>query len=46
MGYLAPVRRYNTGKKSEFYSRKYFEENKIDNSEFLRKFLNSNNKQW
>ena len=46
MGYLAPVYRYNIGKKSEFYSRKYFEENKIDNSEFLRKFLDSKNKQW
>ena len=38
MGYLRPVSNYNVWKKSEFYSRKYFEENKIDNSEFLRKF--------
>ncbi|MDR0651324.1 MAG: anaerobic ribonucleoside-triphosphate reductase [Candidatus Peribacteria bacterium] len=38
MGFLSPVSRYNIGKKSEFYSRKYFEENKIDNSGFLRKF--------
>jgi hypothetical protein len=38
MGFLSPVSRYNIGKKSEFYSRKYFEENKIDNSDFLRKF--------
>lgn len=41
MGYLRPVSHYNVWKKSEFYSRKYFDENKIDNSEFLRKFLNS-----
>lgn len=39
MGYLRPVSWYNIGKKSEFYSRKYFEEKKIDNSEFKRKFL-------
>jgi hypothetical protein len=38
MGYLSPVSRYNIGKKSEFYSRKYFEENKVDNSAFLQKF--------
>lgn len=44
MGYLRPVENYNIGKKSEFYSRKYFEENKVDNSEFLRKFLDSKNK--
>lgn len=46
MGYLAPVSRYNIGKKSEFFSRKYFDEHKVDNSEFLRKFLDSNNTQW
>ena len=44
MGYLRPVSAYNTGKKSEFYSRKYFEEKKVDNSEFINKYLPSNNK--
>lgn len=39
MGYLRPVSAYNIGKKSEFYSRKYFEEKKADNSDFIRKFL-------
>lgn len=39
MGYLRPVSAYNIGKKSEFYSRKYFEEKKVDNSDFIRKFL-------
>ncbi len=38
MWYLRPVSQYNIGKKSEFYSRKYFEENKVDNSAFMRKF--------
>ena len=38
MGYLRPVSNYNVGKKSEFDSRKYFDEKKVDNSEFLRKF--------
>lgn len=38
MGYLRPVSHYNIGKKSEFYSRKYFDEQKIANSEFLQKF--------
>ena len=41
MWYLRPVSNYNFGKKSEFYSRKYFEENKVDNSVFLRKFWNT-----
>lgn len=38
MWYLRPVSNYNIWKKSEFYSRKYFDENKVDNSAFLRKF--------
>ena len=38
MGYLRPVSAYNTGKKSEFYSRKYFDEKKIDNSAFISKY--------
>lgn len=40
MWYIRPVSNYNQGKKSEFYSRKYFEEKKVDNSDFVRKFLN------
>ena len=42
MWYLRPVSAYNIGKKSEFYSRKYFEEKKVDNSEFINKYLPSN----
>lgn len=38
MGYIRPVEWYNPGKKSEFYWRKYFEESKIDNSAFIRKY--------
>lgn len=38
MGYLRPTEWYNVWKKSEFYSRKYFDEKKIDNSSFIRKF--------
>jgi len=38
MWYLRPVSHYNTGKKAEFYSRKYFLEWKTNNSEFIRKF--------
>lgn len=38
MWYLRPVSWYNVWKKSEFYSRKYFDENKVDNSDFIRKF--------
>ena len=41
IGYYSPLSRYNIWKKSEFYSRKYFEENLVDNSEFLRKFANT-----
>ena len=40
MGYLRPVNNYNTGKKSEFYSRKYIDESKTMNSEFTKKFSN------
>ena len=35
MGYLRPVNQYNIGKKSEFYSRKYFDEWVSDNSKFV-----------
>ena len=38
MGYMRPVSRFNVGKKSEFYSRKYFNEEKSRNSEFIRKY--------
>lgn len=44
MGYIRPVENYNEGKKSEFYGRKYFDEKKVDNSDFIKKFLPSNNK--
>ena len=42
MGYIRPVSGYNPGKRTEFYSRKYFEEAKVDNSEFIRKFGSKN----
>lgn len=35
MGYLRPVNQYNIGKKSEFYSRKYFDEWVSENSKFV-----------
>ena len=38
MGYLRPVSHYNIGKKSEFYGRKYFNEQKTANSTFVRQF--------
>lgn len=41
MWYLRPVSAYNIWKKSEFYSRKHFDESKIDNSDFIKKFLPS-----
>lgn len=40
MGYIRPVSGYNLWKKSEFFWRKYFEESKIDNSDFIRKYWN------
>ena len=40
MGYIRPASGYNPGKKSEFYSRRYFEESKADNSDFIRKYWN------
>lgn len=39
MGYIAPVQNFNKGKLSEFRERVYFEENKVDNSPFLKKWL-------
>ena len=44
MGYIRPVSWYNLWKKSERASRKYFTEKRVDNSEFIKKFLPSNNK--
>ena len=38
MWYIRPVSGYNPWKKSEFYGRTYFKENKIDNSDFIRKY--------
>lgn len=42
MGYIRPVSGYNPWKRTEFYSRKYFEEAKVDNSAFIRKFWKTN----
>jgi hypothetical protein len=36
MGYLSPNYRYNVGKKSEFYSRKYFSKEKAVNHIFWK----------
>ena len=46
MGYIRPVSAYNKWKKSEFYGRKYFDEKKVDNSEFVKKFLPTNPIEW
>lgn len=47
MGYLRPVSAYNLGKKSEFYSRKYFLEKKVENTNFINKYLtNEQRKGW
>lgn len=45
MGYLRPVSAYNLGKKSEFYSRKYFLEKRVDNSTFINKYINNGQKE-
>lgn len=41
MGYIRPVSAFNIWKKSEHYSRKFFTEEKVNNSEFIKKFLPS-----
>ena len=38
MGYLSPTYRYNVGKKSEFYSRKYFSKMKAANHDFVLQY--------
>lgn len=38
MGYFRPVSHFNIGKKSEFYSRKYFKEETSMNSEFIKNY--------
>ncbi len=38
MGYLRPVSHFNVGKKSEFYSRKYFDSIKAFNTEFISQY--------
>lgn len=42
MGYIRPVSWYNEGKKSEFYGKKFFDENKVNNSDFIRKYSTNN----
>lgn len=39
MGYIRPVSAYWIWKRSEMYSRKYFLEDKVDNSAFLAKYM-------
>lgn len=39
MWYLSPTYRYNLGKKSEFFSRKYFSQLKAENHDFNKKYL-------
>jgi anaerobic ribonucleoside-triphosphate reductase len=38
MGYHRPVSQFNEGKKSEYYSRKYFNESISFNSDFVAKY--------
>ncbi|HOG15112.1 MAG TPA: anaerobic ribonucleoside-triphosphate reductase [Candidatus Absconditabacterales bacterium] len=38
MGYLRPVSCYNLGKKSEFYSRKYYDKIKAYNRHFVAEY--------
>ncbi|PID70239.1 ribonucleoside-triphosphate reductase [bacterium DOLZORAL124_38_8] len=38
MGYHRPVSHFNTGKKSEHFSRQHFEENCTMNSKFCEKY--------
>lgn len=38
MGYYRPVSQFNNGKKSEFYTREYFDEKRSDNSRFMEEF--------
>jgi len=38
MGYLRPVAFFNIGKKSEFYSRKYFKNPESPNTQFVAKY--------
>lgn len=40
MGYHRPVSQFNEGKKSEYYSRTYFQENKTTNSKFCSMYSN------
>lgn len=42
MWYIRPFSWYNEGKKSEFASRAYFSEDKINNSDFIRKYSTQN----
>ena len=38
MGYYRPVSQFNNGKKSEFYTRSYFDECASANSKFVAEF--------
>jgi len=41
MWYFRPVSHFNIWKKSEFYSRKYFEKNSSINSKFIEEYANA-----
>ncbi len=38
MGYYRPVSQFNNWKKSEFYSRSYFNEHETANSKFIQEY--------
>lgn len=38
MGYYRPVTQFNRGKKSEYYSRTYFDEQCMHNSRFIDRY--------
>ncbi|PIP60379.1 ribonucleoside-triphosphate reductase [Candidatus Uhrbacteria bacterium CG22_combo_CG10-13_8_21_14_all_47_17] len=38
MGYHRPVSNFNTGKKSEHYSRKHFQESVMANDAFIKRY--------
>ena len=42
MGYLAPTINFNQGKRSERFSRRWFTQEKAENSDFIRKYSTQN----
>lgn len=46
MWYIAPVQNFNIWKRQEYKDRVWFQEDKVDNSQFLKRWLTAKTLEW